>query len=124
MELAALFSAYSALARHLAPALARSRNAAAHPLVSRLSARGMVGAHVMRVLDGLVASAEVAVGFDRLMRKLAEAPNAAAFWSAVTEVTVVSRLVRLGAVGVGVVPTADAGRPDAVATLAGHRVYF
>ncbi len=124
MNLAALFSGYPALTRHLLPALERGRNAATHPLVSRLSARGMVGAHAMRVLDMLVASAEPAARFDRLIRKLAGAPNPAAFWSAVIELTVISRLVRVGAMDVGVVPTEDAGRPDAVATLAGHNVYF
>jgi hypothetical protein len=118
-----IFAGYPALKRHFLPALERARNPLAHPLISRLTTRGMVGIQVLSVLEDLVTSAEGVNGFAQLIRKLAIATTPAAFWSVVTELAVISRLVRIGGTSVGLVPTANTGRPDAVATLADHPVY-
>src|SRR5262245_33873142 len=106
-----LFAAYPALHRHLVPALRRTKRAERHPLVTRLREDKVVP-HFMRVLDNLLGSAESADWFDDLVSKLAEAPLPARFLDAVTELTVVSRLVRLGATDVALIPTGDSRSPD------------
>jgi hypothetical protein len=119
-----LFARFMALREHLLPAIVHAGRLETHPFVARLRGGGAIDAYVLRVLDSLLASAQGVAGVDRLMRKLAEAPDARAFWTAVTELTVVSRLVRVGGTDIALVPTAMSGRPDSVATLAGHAVYF